>query len=461
MIVLSTSSGPVKFYVSDIDYESHSMSISDPDNCLSEKFLKLYNSSFLPYRFVSNLDEKYSFFNCSSVRKQHLRNEYQIYQESQDMITCPIYATYSQQDIVDLDLLSCTKMFDVNSSIMNSGLKYNIFNLSWPKPNSAECKDKGMKCNWKSNNTKHGIECTDCNHRLKVILSPKPLIFSAIGESTLCFNFKVLFVSSLLFYLFMLGGKCNYSCLTAGSIILGLSTVSFIKIYLHFREKEEDQVRIDKFLEDYRAQKPARFSYSDIKRITSRFKEKLGEGAHGTVFKGKLSSEILVAVKILNNTQGDGKEFITEVEIMGKIHHINVVRLLGFCTEGIHRALVYNFFPKGSLQSFIFSPDNKDRFMGWEKIQQISLGIAKGIEYLHEGCSHPILHSDINPHNVLLDDSFTPKISDFGLAKLCAKNISVVSMTAARGTLGYMTPFLRHNAKTIFHNIAKLISKYV
>jgi len=240
--------------------------------------------------------------------------------------------------------------------------------------------------------------------------------------------------------LIMLGRKCNRLYAIAGSIILGLVTIVSVKIYLHFREKEEDQVRIDKFLEDYRAQKPARFSYSDIKRITNGFKEKLGEGAHGTVFKGKLSSEILVAVKILNNTQGEGKEFITEVEIMGTIHHINVVRLLGFCADGIHRALVYNFFPNGSLQSFIFPPDNKDNFMGWEKLQQISLGIAKGIEYLHDGCSHPILHFDINPHNILLDDTFTPKISEFGLAKLCSKNVSVVSMTAARGTLGYMAP---------------------
>jgi serine/threonine protein kinase len=78
--------------------------------------------------------------------------------------------------------------------------------------------------------------------------------------------------------------------------------------------------------------------------------------------------------------------------------------------------------------------------MGWEKLQQIAFGIAKGIEYLHEGCNHPILHFDINPHNVLLDDTFTPKISDFGLAKICSKNVSMVSMTAARGTLGYMAP---------------------
>jgi serine/threonine protein kinase len=268
---------------------------------------------------------------------------------------------------------------------------------------------EGKKCRWKNNTTKGGgggdIECFVCNVERKTIQISKSVIFA-----------------------------------TAGSILLGLVTIALVKIYLHFREKEEDRVRIDKFLEDYRAQKPARFSYADIKRITGGFKEKLGEGAHGTVFKGKLSSEILVAVKILNNTQGEGKEFITEVEIMGKIHHINVVRLLGFCADGIHRALVYNFFANGSLQSFIFPPDNKDHFMGWEKLQQIAFGIAKGIEYLHEGCNHPILHFDINPHNVLLDDTFTPKISDFGLAKICSKNLSMVSMTAARGTLGYMAP---------------------
>jgi len=212
------------------------------------------------------------------------------------------------------------------------------------------------------------------------------------------------------------------------------------KTFRYFREKEEDQARVDKFLENYRAEKPTRFTYADVKRITGGFKEKLGEGAHGAVFRGKLSNEILVAVKIINNTDGDGNEFINEVGIMGKIHHINVVRLLGFCAEGIHRALVYNFFPKGSLQSFIFPPDDKDNFLGWEKMQRVALGIAKGIEYLHQGCNHPIIHFDINPRNVLLDDNFTPKISDFGLAKLCSKNPSLVSMTAARGTLGYIAP---------------------
>lgn len=143
---------------------------------------------------------------------------------------------------------------------------------------------------------------------------------------------------------------------------------------------------------------------------------------------------------MLNNTEGDGKEFINEVGTVGKIHHLNVIRLLCFCADGFHRALVYDFFPNGSLQKFICPPSNKASFLGWDKLQQIALGIANGIEYLHQGCDQRILHFDINPHNVLIDDNLTPKITDFGLAKMCSKNQSTISMTAARGKLGYMAP---------------------
>lgn len=177
-----------------------------------------------------------------------------------------------------------------------------------------------------------------------------------------------------------------------------------------------------------------------MKRITNHFKDELGQGAFGSVFKGKLSNEVHVAVKVLNTSTGNGQEFINEMEAMCQIHHINVARLVGFCADGNKRALVYEFLPKGSLQNFISSADTKDVFLGWERLQNISLGIAKGIEYLHQGCDKRILHFDIKPHNVLLDDNFTPKISDFGLAKLCSKEKSIVSMTTARGTLGYIAP---------------------
>ncbi|KAI9073735.1 hypothetical protein K1719_044282 [Acacia pycnantha] len=227
---------------------------------------------------------------------------------------------------------------------------------------------------------------------------------------------------------------------STGSIVLLLLLVVCFYICRYFKHKGEDQVRLETFLKDYQALKPTRFSYADIKRITHKFKDKLGEGAHGTVFKGKLSTEIQVAVKVLNNSDYDGKDFINEMGTMGKIHHINVVRLLGFCADGCRRALVYDFFTKGSLQKFISSPDNKEIFLGWPKLQQIALDIAKGIEYLHQGCDYRILHFDINPRNVLLDNNLTPKISDFGLAKLCSKDQSTISMTAAKGTPGYIAP---------------------
>ncbi|GKU89111.1 hypothetical protein SLEP1_g3298 [Rubroshorea leprosula] len=117
-----------------------------------------------------------------------------------------------------------------------------------------------------------------------------------------------------------------------------------------------------------------------------------------------------------------------------RIHHVNVTRLNGFCADGNKRALVYEYMPNESLEKFIFVAKVKDHRLGWEKLQDIAMGIAKGIEYLHQGCDQQILHFDIKPHNIWLDKNFKPKISDFGLAKLC----STVSMTAARGTMGYI-----------------------
>jgi serine/threonine protein kinase len=125
---------------------------------------------------------------------------------------------------------------------------------------------------------------------------------------------------------------------------------------------------------------------------------------------------------------------------MARIHHVNVVRLIGFCADGFRRALVYEYLPNDSLQKFISSANARNVFLGWERLHHIALGVAKGIEYLHQGCDQTILHFDIKPHNILLDNDFNPKIADFGLAKLCSKYKSAISMTTARGTVGYIAP---------------------
>jgi serine/threonine protein kinase len=141
------------------------------------------------------------------------------------------------------------------------------------------------------------------------------------------------------------------------------------------------------------------------------------------------------------STTNNGQEFISEVATIGRIHHMNVVRLVGYCVHGEKRALVYEFMPNGSLDKYIFSKEGSVP-LSLEKIYEISLGIARGIAYLHQGCDMQILHFDIKPHNILLDDNFIPKVSDFGLAKLYPVSDNTVTLTAARGTLGYMAPEL-------------------
>ncbi|XP_072984360.1 rust resistance kinase Lr10-like [Typha latifolia] len=201
---------------------------------------------------------------------------------------------------------------------------------------------------------------------------------------------------------------------------------------------------VEKFLRNQQPLTPLRYSYTDLIAITCHFREKLGQGGFGSVFKATLLSGHHVAIKMLGNSKLNGEEFINEVSTVGRIHHINIVQLLGFCSEGSKRALVYEYMPKGSLDKYIFSEKGTSahRPFTWEKLNNIALGVARGIDYLHRGCDMQILHFDIKPHNILLDHNFNPKVSDFGLAKLYPKDYSLVSLSAARGTIGYIAPEL-------------------
>ncbi|TVU34161.1 hypothetical protein EJB05_15990 [Eragrostis curvula] len=193
---------------------------------------------------------------------------------------------------------------------------------------------------------------------------------------------------------------------------------------------------VEKFLRMQQMLGPTRYAYTDITAITSHFRDKLGQGGYGSVYKGVLHpGNVYVAVKMLGNSNCNGDEFISEVSTIGRIHHINVVRLVGFCAEEMRRALVYEYMPHGSLDIF-----SSERSFSWDKLTKIALGIARGINYLHQGCDMQILHFDIKPHNILLDSNFVPKVADFGLAKLYPRDKSFVPASALRGTIGYIAP---------------------
>ncbi|KAF8008265.1 hypothetical protein BT93_K2056 [Corymbia citriodora subsp. variegata] len=223
--------------------------------------------------------------------------------------------------------------------------------------------------------------------------------------------------------------------------ILGAPCVMTLLICKWRRRHLAMDQNVENFLQSNNNFLPIRYSYLDIKKITGGLKNKLGEGGYGSVFKGRLRSGRDVAVKILKKGKANGQDFISEVVTIGRIHHVNVVGLIGFCFEGSKLALVYDFMHNGSLEKHIFSR-GEETCLDSKEVYKIALGVARGIEYLHRGCDVQILHFDIKPHNILLDRDLTPKVSDFGLARLYSPDHNTVSLTAARGTLGYMAPEL-------------------
>uniref|UniRef100_F6HD19 Protein kinase domain-containing protein n=1 Tax=Vitis vinifera TaxID=29760 RepID=F6HD19_VITVI len=237
------------------------------------------------------------------------------------------------------------------------------------------------------------------------------------------------------------------TALYLGMIIIGraIPGILCLLVYLIYKFRRRHlslDDGIEEFLHSHKNLQPIKYSYSELKKMTHNFKNKLGQGGFGSVYKGKLQSGRIVAVKMLVMSKANGQDFINEVATIGRIHHVNVVRLVGFCIQRSKWALVYDFMSNGSLDKFVFLDQGNNIPLNWERLYKIALGVGRGIEYLHQGCDMQILHFDIKPHNILLDEDFTPKVSDFGLAKLYSTNDSIVSITAARGTLGYIAPEL-------------------
>jgi len=164
-------------------------------------------------------------------------------------------------------------------------------------------------------------------------------------------------------------------------------------------------------MQSYESSMPRRYSYREIKRFTNSFRDKLGQGGYDVVYKASLPDGRQVAVKVINELKGDGDEFINEVASISRTSHVNIVSLLGYCYEVNKRALIYEFMPKGSLDQFIYKSGFSEAVcdFNWNTLFQIAIGIAEGLEYLHQGCSSRILHLDIKPQNILLDEDFCPK----------------------------------------------------
>ncbi|KAF5194976.1 Receptor-like serine/threonine-protein kinase ALE2 [Thalictrum thalictroides] len=185
------------------------------------------------------------------------------------------------------------------------------------------------------------------------------------------------------------------------------------------------------------------FSADEIERATDNFENSriLGEGGFGRVYKGILEDGKEVAVKVLKrDDQQGGREFLAEVEMLSRLHHRNLVKLIGICIEDHSRCLVYELIPNGSVESHLHGVDKETAPLDWGARMKIALGAARGLAYLHEDSSPHVIHRDFKSSNILLEHDFTPKVSDFGLAKSALEEGNEHISTRVMGTFGYVAP---------------------
>ncbi|KAD5961775.1 hypothetical protein R6Q59_014845 [Mikania micrantha] len=186
------------------------------------------------------------------------------------------------------------------------------------------------------------------------------------------------------------------------------------------------------------------FTFRELAAATKNFRGDclLGEGGFGRVYKGRLeSSNQIVAIKQLdrNGLQGN-REFLVEVLMLGLLHHPNLVNLIGYCADGDQRLLVYEYMPLGSLDDHLHDPSPGKKQLTWNTRMKIAAGAAKGLEYLHDKASPPVIYRDLKCSNILLGESYHPKLSDFGLAKLGPVGDNTHVSTRVMGTYGYCAP---------------------
>ncbi|KAG8390398.1 hypothetical protein BUALT_Bualt01G0079200 [Buddleja alternifolia] len=384
--------------VGSIDYKSQKILASNaiPRSCLPENLNTLtLNSSNSAFEVEAlGYSDGYTLFNCTNARDYGInvtclsRSSYQVmaFASVYEITALPPYS-------------SCFKMYNVSyvpDSVFNGrDDEYGTrFYVRWRKPYCGNCEEEGKFCRLKDNGAADETECSTGESQQGKGASRKqqPLIAGLI---------------------------------TAGTVLLLFITAALYFTFTLMKRKKNDYEKIENIIENHKDMKPRRYSYADIKKITNNFSEKLEPG---TLHEGMLIDKTHVIVKMLNGNDCERNvdDFIEEVERIGRMQHENILQLIGYCVNGSKRALVYEFLPRGPLEKFI-SLQNQSQNPGWEKLLQISIAIAKGIDYIHRACTKNTLSLDINPLNIFLDHNFHPKTLVF-------------SMSGAQGEMKYIAP---------------------
>ncbi|KAF8030044.1 hypothetical protein BT93_E2463 [Corymbia citriodora subsp. variegata] len=242
------------------------------------------------------------------------------------------------------------------------------------------------------------------------------------------------------------GGKSNSTKTVIIAVATSVSAVLVIAVVMLLivkRKKKQPRQRVEgEVVDEISMAESLQFDFGTISVATDNFSnsKKLGQGGFGAVYMGQLSNGQEIAVKRLSQNSGQGEvEFKNEVMLLARLQHRNLVRLLGFCLEGVERLLIYEFVPNSSLDKFIFDP-LKRTTLNWDRRHKIIMGVARGLLYLHEDSRLRIIHRDLKASNILLDLDMNPKISDFGMARLFELDQTQAETNRVVGTYGYMAP---------------------
>ncbi|KAM2042811.1 hypothetical protein ACFX16_036462 [Malus domestica] len=234
------------------------------------------------------------------------------------------------------------------------------------------------------------------------------------------------------------GKKSKTGLIVGIAVPIGVVSLLLIFAILYMRRKKSEKEDDEDILG--LGPRPYTFSYAELRTATEDFNtsNKLGEGGYGPVYKGALSDGRIVAVKQLSVASHQGKsQFVSEIATISAVQHRNLVKLYGCCIEGSQRILVYEYLENKSLDQALFGTSNLH--LDWPTRFNILLGTARGLAYLHEESRPRIVHRDVKASNILLDAELSPKISDFGLAKLYDDEKTHIS-TRVAGTIGYLAP---------------------
>ncbi|KAL3525480.1 hypothetical protein ACH5RR_013852 [Cinchona calisaya] len=437
---------PLQYRILSFDNSSHTLTVARNDLlveniCPQFIYDTVLNFNIFSYSSIQNITLSY---NCTPIVPAPLNQFTCPAANSSGITTTSFFATSAADNANSSSPVTCTNIIRVpvtqaaaqnlasstaNWAILTQAVKAG-FPLNYEASNSEcrDCSGSGGRCGYNTNSNSFACYCSDRAY---------DRVCNGTGQ-----NSRINLTKGILISIGIVGivlAVCIiYYCLAKRS--------SLWEALICWKLDDGNSQHIEAFMKNFGSTAPKHYNYSEIKRITNSFADQLGHGGYGSVYKGKLSDGSQVAVKLLNDNKGNGEEFINEVASISRTSHVNVVTLLGFCYNRNKRALIYEFMPNGSLDGFICKKRSlqdhitTESRLEWKTLYEISIGIARGLEYLHRGCNTRIVHFDIKPHNILLDTDFCPKISDFGLAKLCERKQSILSMNGARGTIGYIAP---------------------